>query len=326
MKLYIILILTFLSPTIIAQFDWIGNYYLLKECIISTDPTEFDSYLYRKSKKIKSIKIETLVNNNFLDISERKDSITFKNLIRNNETFHYPRIEYYNFSESGITTEYKNYPISKYITKEDSIDSNYKIYKLRRKGKCEISEYIENCKSISLNYFEKGLLKKAVTKNHESTFKHDLNNNIVEINNNGRKTCFSKYSRDSIIHTFIYFDSTELRNRKYLMKIELDSLGRIKQSMTYEDENSDIVSYAKVNRDLYGNITEIIRGYSPSYEDYEVFIELKNEYKNGILVSITEYFPSGNSKSWIKYKYENGLLVEKEYEGGGLKKYSYTFY
>lgn len=326
MKNYLFVILLSFSLNTSAQLDWIGNYYIFKELAIYTDPTEFDSYLYRQSKKIKSIKIETLVDYNILDELGRGDSMNFKAFIRNNTTFHYPRVEYFIISKSGIIIDYKNYPISKYITKTDSISSNYKLYLLKRKGKIEISEYIEDGKSISKSYFEKGLLKKVISNNTKETFKYDLKNNLVEINYNEKKLYYSTYKKDSVIHNFIYFDSTELRNRKYVMKIELDSLGRLKQSITYEEENSDIISYAKFNRDLYGNITEIIMDYSPSYEDYEEIIELKNEYKNGILVSITEYFPSGNSKSWIKYKYENGLLIEKEYDGGGFKKYSYTFY
>ena len=110
------------------------------------------------------------------------------------------------------------------------------------------------------------------------------------------------------------------------MKVELDSLGRFKQSITYEENNPDIISYEKTNRDLYGNITEIIESEDSLYKDTEEVKKLKNEYKNGVLVSITEFFPYGKGEGWIKYKYQDGLLVEKEYHGGAVKKYSYTFY
>ena len=326
MKNYLFVILFSISLKTSAQIDWIGNYYIFKELAIYNDPTEFDSYLNRKSKKIKNIKIETIVTNNVLDELGRGDSMNFKAFIRNNETFHYPRVEYFNFSESGIIIDYKNYPISKYITKTDSIHSNYKLYQFKKKGKLEISEYIENGKSISKSYFEKGLLKKTVSNISIKSYKYDSKNNLVERNHNDKTQYYSFYKKDSIIHNLIYFDSTELRDRKYIMKVELDSLGRFKQSITYEVNMTDIVSYEKTKRDLYGNITEIIASYDPLYKDYEEVIKLKNEYKNGVLVSITQFYPWGNSEGWTKYKYQDGLLVEKEYHRGAVKKYSYTFY
>lgn len=309
-----------------SQELWISTSFHVNSLIISKDPTNFEENLWRKKLKIKTIKKETFIpdSQNILNTNQRTDTALYKAILRDHNMFHYPKVEYYLVSKNGVIYSYKKKPISDYLTPEDLIYCNNIEFKRKKSGRKEKVDYYVSGELKAKYRYKKSLLINEIKEKDTIVYFYDENSNLKKITKNKKTTYCSNYTKKEVEHCFFYYDSINMIEKEYKLKVKLNDDNQMISSCINEKNNSDLKLYHKIIRDIQGNVIKILQDSSLEFKNTGEIVSLENEYNEGNLTIITEYI--NEKTNWIKYYFQNGYLRKKQYSWGIVINYNYTFY
>lgn len=284
-----------------------------------------DEYFYNERKQIKIKKIthkivlDSIYGYTNLDSLYIHENKLYKELTSvTSYNFHCPSQEIYNYNENGLLIDLVKYPLSAYLTKEDSIvfknrfikelyDFTYVSDVLSEKEKVKITKSYYNKKDVIEEV--ESFIYDAKTKKLKEIYRNDI-----------LKEKFF-YAKNKTTINYFHFDTIDRITKTYIKENVLKNKN-IVSSITYElgFKNEFYIGYI-LKYDTNNNIVECIKNeYSHKYP-YLVF---KNKYKNNVLSEV-EPVSDEYKRNTIYTFYENGLLKSVEHKGV-KENYEYEYF
>jgi hypothetical protein len=369
-KIYLIIFLSLAcakiySQEVIIRMNCDFDKEFISQIVPCRDLSNKDFNEERRALKIKTI--TKLVDGDSLDSVYRKNPKWFRDYITypSWDHTHYAYVKQYEFDEYGILKSYLEFPISNYLSKEDSLKLNKRYYRYQSKADTITSSFYDSDRLLLKSVYYKGKL----------IYKNELLEDQIWIKDSINKGAYTNKVIGYTIYTtkyyylpngkvdYIIFKGRLLYRYKYLsgnrtevtyidsvetsLERQIDTLqnlivrnksNKLEKSIYYTKGEKTFKKVYSVLRDNQGEVIKIIKKDIDKYTDWESSLEYdcKNVYKDNKLISTEgrfsfEYYGFEN----VQFKYNSkGLLESSEGEqklGTSNARYfkesiKYTFY
>lgn len=309
----------------------------------------------RKCNKIKTIKVNIV--RNLIDSLYLFNKEYFKKEISTYSSTHsnFSSIQIYNYDNYGFLLEYFQYPISKYLTKEDSLKINKVHYKTSNL----------NDTTIIYKYFNDSLEEKTIHVKDKIIHKISKQPEMIEVIdsiNRGTTLIVKSYRFIETIYQyytdgriksisnknkpesdyewhFEYPDSNQIlitstqydwpdSTYTYQNLIIKNKSNKISKSILFEKRKPIHNSTYTMHYDKMGYLTSITRRekYEKWFDEKYTYYTFKNFYNKTKLVKTIAHYDFNVVENDIIYNFDNNGLIKSVYHSDYKEFFEYEFY